>query len=214
MHVLINGEDMGVAATDVPRSVYAILDIYGRVESVGITSSVPTDSLTTRKGKNQACARNLHLQSARDRAVEPPEIVVAPSEGVVDPEEPGSPLGAMAPPLVEAISDKVLIDFGVRLIQKITVLIDNISVVFSSAYYRPLSGAVRQYLLSLILLECRESCDVSVSIYEDLFLALSVILGNVVCLVQCFESCNISVLRSMTTFHLTRLRSTRPTSAI
>ena len=117
MHVLINGEDMGVAATDVPRNVYAVLDIYGRVESVGITSSVPSDSLTTRKGKNQACARNLHLQSARDRAaVEPPEIVVAPSEGVAEAEEPASPLGAMAPPLVEAISEKVsrYLDVGKR----------------------------------------------------------------------------------------------------
>ena len=111
MHVLINGEDMGVAATDVPRNVFAVIDIYGRVESVGITSSVPTsatEALMARKGKNHSCARNLHLQSARDRAVEPPEIVVAPSEGVVEPEETASPLGAMAPPLVEAISDKVM----------------------------------------------------------------------------------------------------------
>ena len=111
MHVLINGEDMGVAAADVPRDVFAVVDVYGRVESVGITSYVPTsatEALMQRKGKNHACARNLQLQSVRDRAggvVEPPEIVVAPSDGgVADSDDTASPLGAMAPPILEGIS--------------------------------------------------------------------------------------------------------------
>jgi len=122
MHVLINGEDVGVAATDVPRDVFAVVDVYGRVESVGITSSVPTSvsaALLTRKEKNQSRARNMQLlQSSRDRIAEPPEIVVASSEAVAaaaaaaaaapaEEDEAASPLGAMAPPIAELVSDKV-----------------------------------------------------------------------------------------------------------
>ena len=116
MHVLINGEDVGVAATDVPRDVFAVVDVYGRVESVGITSSVTTSvsaALLTRKEKNQSRARNMQLlQSSRDRIAEPPEIVVASSEAVAaaaaaEEDEAASPLGAMAPPIAEVVSDKV-----------------------------------------------------------------------------------------------------------
>ena len=110
MHILVNGEDMGVAATDVPRDVFAVVDVYGRVESVGITSTVPTsasEAMMARKGKNLSRARNMHLQSARERFVEPPEIVVAPSDVAADSDDADSPLGAVAPPISEAISDKV-----------------------------------------------------------------------------------------------------------
>ena len=110
MHVLVNGEDMGVAATDVPRDVFAVVDVYGRVESVGITSTVPTsasEALMARKGKNHSRVRNMHLQSARERVVEPPEIVVAPSDGAVDSDDAASPLGAIAPPIAEGVSEKV-----------------------------------------------------------------------------------------------------------
>ncbi|XP_041739983.2 neuralized-like protein 4 isoform X1 [Coregonus clupeaformis] len=39
MHVLIDGEDMGPAATAVAKNVYAVLDLYGRVTAVSIVSS-------------------------------------------------------------------------------------------------------------------------------------------------------------------------------
>uniref|UniRef100_A0ABM5GQC4 Neuralized-like protein 4 n=1 Tax=Pogona vitticeps TaxID=103695 RepID=A0ABM5GQC4_9SAUR len=39
MHVLIDGEDMGPAATGVAKNVYVVLDLYGRVTSVSIVSS-------------------------------------------------------------------------------------------------------------------------------------------------------------------------------
>ncbi|XP_077998138.1 neuralized-like protein 4 [Glandiceps talaboti] len=39
MHVVINGEDKGIAATGVPKGVYAVLDLYGTTECVSIISS-------------------------------------------------------------------------------------------------------------------------------------------------------------------------------
>ncbi|KAJ3585717.1 hypothetical protein NHX12_014436 [Muraenolepis orangiensis] len=43
MHVFIDGEDMGPAATAVAKNVYAVLDLYGRVTAVSIVSSSLTD---------------------------------------------------------------------------------------------------------------------------------------------------------------------------
>uniref|UniRef100_A0A668AJ46 Neuralized-like protein 4 n=1 Tax=Myripristis murdjan TaxID=586833 RepID=A0A668AJ46_9TELE len=39
MHIFIDGEDMGPAATAVAKNVYAVLDLYGRVTAVSIVSS-------------------------------------------------------------------------------------------------------------------------------------------------------------------------------
>ncbi|XP_011485805.1 neuralized-like protein 4 isoform X1 [Oryzias latipes] len=39
MHIFINGEDMGPAATAVAKNVYAVLDLYGRITAVSIVSS-------------------------------------------------------------------------------------------------------------------------------------------------------------------------------
>ncbi|XP_073683977.1 neuralized-like protein 4 [Garra rufa] len=39
MHILIDGEDMGPAATAVAKNVYAVLDLYGKVTAVSIVSS-------------------------------------------------------------------------------------------------------------------------------------------------------------------------------
>uniref|UniRef100_A0A8C4Z814 Neuralized E3 ubiquitin protein ligase 4 n=1 Tax=Gadus morhua TaxID=8049 RepID=A0A8C4Z814_GADMO len=43
MHVFIDGEDMGPAATAVAKNVYAVLDLYGRVTAVSIVSSSLTE---------------------------------------------------------------------------------------------------------------------------------------------------------------------------
>ncbi|XP_029436283.1 neuralized-like protein 4 isoform X1 [Rhinatrema bivittatum] len=45
MHILINGEDMGPAATGVAKNVYAVLDLYGRVTSVSVISSTVLEEL-------------------------------------------------------------------------------------------------------------------------------------------------------------------------
>ncbi|XP_069501804.1 neuralized-like protein 4 isoform X1 [Ambystoma mexicanum] len=39
MHILLDGEDMGPAATGVAKNVYVVLDLYGRVTAVSIVSS-------------------------------------------------------------------------------------------------------------------------------------------------------------------------------
>uniref|UniRef100_A0A8D3A9C8 Neuralized-like protein 4 n=1 Tax=Scophthalmus maximus TaxID=52904 RepID=A0A8D3A9C8_SCOMX len=39
MHIFIDGEDMGPAATAVSKNVYAVLDLYGRITAVSIVSS-------------------------------------------------------------------------------------------------------------------------------------------------------------------------------
>uniref|UniRef100_A0A3Q2NPP4 Neuralized-like protein 4 n=1 Tax=Fundulus heteroclitus TaxID=8078 RepID=A0A3Q2NPP4_FUNHE len=39
MHIFVDGEDMGPAATAVPKNVYAVLDLYGRITAVSIVSS-------------------------------------------------------------------------------------------------------------------------------------------------------------------------------
>ncbi|XP_036307655.1 neuralized-like protein 4 isoform X4 [Pipistrellus kuhlii] len=39
MHILVDGEDMGPAATGIAKSVWAVLDLYGPVRSVSIVSS-------------------------------------------------------------------------------------------------------------------------------------------------------------------------------
>ncbi|XP_078389916.1 neuralized-like protein 4 isoform X4 [Cetorhinus maximus] len=39
MHVLVDGEDMGVAAAGIAKNVFAVVDLYGKVVSVSIVSS-------------------------------------------------------------------------------------------------------------------------------------------------------------------------------
>lgn len=39
MHIVIDGEDMGPAATGIAKNVWAVLDLYGPVRSVSIVSS-------------------------------------------------------------------------------------------------------------------------------------------------------------------------------
>ncbi|XP_005220289.1 neuralized-like protein 4 isoform X1 [Bos indicus] len=43
MHILVDGEDMGPAATGIAKSVWAVLDLYGPVRSVSIVSSTRLD---------------------------------------------------------------------------------------------------------------------------------------------------------------------------
>ncbi|XP_022100637.1 neuralized-like protein 4 isoform X3 [Acanthaster planci] len=42
MHVFLNGDDLGTAARDIPKSTHAVVDVYGVVEAVSVTSSSTT----------------------------------------------------------------------------------------------------------------------------------------------------------------------------
>lgn len=53
LHLIINGVDQGVAATDLPPYAYAVFDLYGQCEQVSIVgnsseafSSAPVDNAT------------------------------------------------------------------------------------------------------------------------------------------------------------------------
>ncbi|CAG5120309.1 unnamed protein product, partial [Candidula unifasciata] len=39
MHVLLNGDDLGEAASGIPKNVFAVIDLYGAVEGIVVTSS-------------------------------------------------------------------------------------------------------------------------------------------------------------------------------
>uniref|UniRef100_A0A3Q3X395 Neuralized-like protein 4 n=1 Tax=Mola mola TaxID=94237 RepID=A0A3Q3X395_MOLML len=49
MHIFIDGEDMGPAATAVAKNVYAVLDLYGRITAVSIVSSSLTEDVESPK---------------------------------------------------------------------------------------------------------------------------------------------------------------------
>uniref|UniRef100_I3JRV3 Neuralized-like protein 4 n=1 Tax=Oreochromis niloticus TaxID=8128 RepID=I3JRV3_ORENI len=49
MHIFIDGEDMGPAATAVAKNVYAVLDLYGRITAVSIVSSSLTEDVESVK---------------------------------------------------------------------------------------------------------------------------------------------------------------------
>ena len=47
MHLYVDGEDIGIAASNLPKNVFAVIDIYGTVEQVSITSSGFTEFLNS-----------------------------------------------------------------------------------------------------------------------------------------------------------------------
>uniref|UniRef100_A0A3Q4G8W8 Neuralized-like protein 4 n=1 Tax=Neolamprologus brichardi TaxID=32507 RepID=A0A3Q4G8W8_NEOBR len=49
MHIFIDGEDMGPAATAVAKNVYAVLDLYGRITAASIVSSSLTEDVESVK---------------------------------------------------------------------------------------------------------------------------------------------------------------------
>ncbi|KAG8006156.1 Neuralized-like protein 4 [Nibea albiflora] len=50
MHIFIDGEDMGPAATAVAKNVYAVLDLYGRITAVSIVSSSLMEDMESCQG--------------------------------------------------------------------------------------------------------------------------------------------------------------------
>uniref|UniRef100_A0A3B3TXI2 Neuralized-like protein 4 n=1 Tax=Poecilia latipinna TaxID=48699 RepID=A0A3B3TXI2_9TELE len=49
MHIFVDGQDMGPAATAVPKNVYAVLDLYGRITALSIVSSSLMEDLESIK---------------------------------------------------------------------------------------------------------------------------------------------------------------------
>ncbi|KAK7486086.1 hypothetical protein BaRGS_00022695 [Batillaria attramentaria] len=47
MHLCLNGEDLGIAASNIPKNVFAVVDVYGAVETVTISSSALVESFTS-----------------------------------------------------------------------------------------------------------------------------------------------------------------------
>ncbi|XP_070207113.1 neuralized-like protein 4 isoform X3 [Littorina saxatilis] len=47
MHLCLNGEDLGIAASNIPKNVFAVVDLYGEVEAVTISSSALVESFTS-----------------------------------------------------------------------------------------------------------------------------------------------------------------------
>uniref|UniRef100_A0AAR2J0V4 Neuralized-like protein 4 n=1 Tax=Pygocentrus nattereri TaxID=42514 RepID=A0AAR2J0V4_PYGNA len=59
MHIFIDGEDMGPAATAVAKNVYAVLDLYGKVTAVSIVSSTlveDTESVKAPSLSSDSCS--------------------------------------------------------------------------------------------------------------------------------------------------------------
>ncbi|XP_028847301.1 neuralized-like protein 4 [Denticeps clupeoides] len=59
MHILIDGEDMGPAATAVAKNVYAVLDLYGKVTAASIVSSTvleDTESVKAPSLSSDSCS--------------------------------------------------------------------------------------------------------------------------------------------------------------
>ncbi|XP_067658409.1 neuralized-like protein 4 isoform X2 [Haliotis asinina] len=49
LHIYLNGEDLGIAASNIPKNVFAVIDLYGSVESVSIISSAIAETPSTPK---------------------------------------------------------------------------------------------------------------------------------------------------------------------
>lgn len=64
----INGQDQGVAASDLPSYVFAVLDIYGQCEQVSIINPVIGDATSTVTENNELISN--HVNNATALAME------------------------------------------------------------------------------------------------------------------------------------------------
>ncbi|KAM9462513.1 neuralized-like protein 4 isoform 2-T2 [Clarias gariepinus] len=79
MHIYIDGEDMGPAATGVAKNVYAVLDLYGKVTAVSIVSSSlveDTDSVKAPSLSSDSCSEG-EEESTTPCESEPASVPVA-----------------------------------------------------------------------------------------------------------------------------------------
>ncbi|XP_015586465.1 neuralized-like protein 4 [Cephus cinctus] len=59
LHLYINGSDQGIAATDLPPYVYAVIDLYGQCEQISIFGSLAEPSYTSNDTHNMAIAASV-----------------------------------------------------------------------------------------------------------------------------------------------------------
>uniref|UniRef100_A0A8C5F042 Neuralized-like protein 4 n=1 Tax=Gouania willdenowi TaxID=441366 RepID=A0A8C5F042_GOUWI len=88
MHIFIDGEDMGPAATAVAKNVYAVLDLYGRVTAVSIVSSSlieDTESVKAPSLSSDSCSEGEEdsspIREVRSSALVPTVIAFLENHG-------------------------------------------------------------------------------------------------------------------------------------
>uniref|UniRef100_T1IVE5 NHR domain-containing protein n=1 Tax=Strigamia maritima TaxID=126957 RepID=T1IVE5_STRMM len=59
MHITINGEDLGCAASYIPKKIFAVIDLYGAVEAVSVTSRCKQRSATSNDVLSNSCQLGL-----------------------------------------------------------------------------------------------------------------------------------------------------------
>ncbi|XP_033763671.1 neuralized-like protein 4 [Pecten maximus] len=67
MHILLNGEDLGVAASNIQKNVFAVIDLFGVVETVSVTSSASTDNLMLLSQQSQSIVSDLTDNNETER---------------------------------------------------------------------------------------------------------------------------------------------------
>ncbi|XP_032236441.2 neuralized-like protein 4 isoform X1 [Nematostella vectensis] len=77
LHIYYNGEDQGVAAVDVPRMVFAVVDLYGKVEQVSVVRDSDTRVTATPRsnseGEQQQKGQQLQAEKDSDEAETTPK---------------------------------------------------------------------------------------------------------------------------------------------
>lgn len=68
LHLYINGQDQGVAASDLPSYVFAVLDIYGQCEQVSIINPIIGEATNTLPENNEILSN--HVNNATALAME------------------------------------------------------------------------------------------------------------------------------------------------
>ncbi|XP_034946058.1 neuralized-like protein 4 [Chelonus insularis] len=67
LHLFINGVDQGIAATDLPPYVYAVIDLYGQIEQISLIGPISETIITNNDAINMAIASNTErVTSAND----------------------------------------------------------------------------------------------------------------------------------------------------
>lgn len=75
LHLYINGEDMGVAASNIPKNVFVVIDLYGPVEMITITSSCSWDASLMASQQSQSITSELAEAAEFDADEEYPNTI-------------------------------------------------------------------------------------------------------------------------------------------
>ncbi|KAK3603483.1 hypothetical protein CHS0354_030324 [Potamilus streckersoni] len=69
MHIYINGEDMGIAASNIPKNVFAVIDLFGMVDSVSVVSNavMGTESTVSTPTDDSELTCHVEVDSDQDK---------------------------------------------------------------------------------------------------------------------------------------------------